>query len=264
VTDDNFASIVAAVEEGRGIYDNIQKFVHYLLSCNAGEIFVMFLSSLIGMPVPLLPIQILWVNLVTDGLPALALGVDPIDKDIMRRKPRNVSDRVITPDRVRLMLGQGLVIALCSLSAFSFIYYLENRVSMGQVFAALFGFDWVRLREIFTIPEAMKEELIGKARTVGFVVLAFCQDFHSYNCRSQTKSLFSIGVFTNKKLIGATMVSMTLNGLAIYCPLFQRFLKTQPLTAFELGIVVLFASIPLWVMELVKLRRSLKKVQPIA
>ena len=79
VTDDNFASIVAAVEEGRGIYDNIPKFVHYLLSCNAGEILVMFVASLVGMPVPLLPIQILWVNLVTDGLPALALGVDPVD-----------------------------------------------------------------------------------------------------------------------------------------------------------------------------------------
>ena len=259
VTDDNFASIVAAVEEGRGIYDNIQKFVHYLLSCNAGEILVMFLSSLIGMPVPLLPIQILWVNLVTDGLPALALGVDPIDKDIMRRKPRNVSERVITSDRVRLMLGQGLVISLCSLTAFSFIYYLENRVGVGEVFAALFGFDLARLREIFTIPEAMREELLGKARTVAFIVLAFCQDFHSYNCRNQTRSLFSIGIFSNKKLIGATLVSMTLNGLAIYCPLFQRFLKTQPLTALEMGLVVMFASIPLWVMEMVKLIRSLKK-----
>ncbi len=259
VTDDNFASIVAAVEEGRGIYDNIQKFVHYLLSCNAGEILVMFLSSIIGMPVPLLPIQILWVNLVTDGLPALALGVDPIDKDIMRRKPRNVTERVITADRVRLVLGQGLVISLCSLAAFSFIYYLENRTGVGEVLAAVVGLDFARLGEIFTVPEAMREELLGKARTVAFIVLAFCQDFHSYNCRSQTRSLFSLGVFSNKKLIGATMVSMTLNGLAIYCPFFQKFLKTQPLTAIELMIVIGFASMPLWVMELVKLRRSLKK-----
>jgi len=264
VTDDNFASIVAAVEEGRGIYDNIQKFVHYLLSCNAGEIFVMFLSSLIGMPVPLLPIHILWVNLVTDGLPALALGVDPIDKDVMKRKPRVVSEQVITGDRVSLILEQGLVISLCSLSAFSFIYYLENRVPVGEVFAALFAFDLARLREIFTVPEALQEELLGKARTVAFVVLAFCQDFHSYNCRSQTRSLFSIGVFSNKKLIGATLVSMTLNGLAIYCPLFQKVLKTRPLTALELGLVVGFASIPLWVMELVKLVRSLKKRPPVA
>ncbi len=88
ITDDNFVSIVAAIEEGRGIYDNIRKFVHYLLSCNAGEILVMFVSSLIGLPPPLLPIQILWVNLVTDGLPALALGVDPVEPDIMKRPPR--------------------------------------------------------------------------------------------------------------------------------------------------------------------------------
>lgn len=85
VTDDNFASIVSAVEEGRGIYENIKKFIHYLLSCNTGEIMVMFTASLIGLPVPLLPIQILWVNLITDGLPALALGIDPVSKDIMKR-----------------------------------------------------------------------------------------------------------------------------------------------------------------------------------
>ncbi len=252
VTDDNFASIVAAVEEGRGIYDNIQKFVHYLLSCNAGEIFVMFLSSLIGMPVPLLPIQILWVNLVTDGLPALALGVDPIDKNIMQRKPRNAAEGVITRNRVLLMLVQGFVISMCSLAAFSFIYYLENRVSVSQVFAALFQFDFARLRDIFSLSPEMHDEVIGKARTVGFIVLAFCQDFHSYNCRNQVRSLFSIGVFSNKKLIGATLVSMTLNSLAIYCPLFQKFLKTQPLTGTELLLVVVFASIPLWFMEIYK------------
>ena len=252
VTDDNFASIVAAVEEGRGIYDNIQKFIHYLLSCNAGEIFVMFLSSLIGMPVPLLPIQILWVNLVTDGLPALALGVDPIDKNIMQRKPRNAAEGVITRSRVLLMLVQGFVISMCSLAAFSFIYYLENRVSVAQVFAALFQFDFARLRDIFTIPADVHEQFIGKARTVAFIVLAFCQDFHSYNCRNQVRSLFSIGVFSNKKLICATLISMTLNSLAIYCPLFQRFLKTQPLTATELLLVVAFASIPLWFMEIYK------------
>jgi len=96
ITDDNFASIVAAVEEGRGIYDNIRKFIHYLLSCNVGEILVMFIASLLALPVPLLPIQILWINLVTDGLPALALGVDPIDKKIMNRPPRLKNEHVLT------------------------------------------------------------------------------------------------------------------------------------------------------------------------
>ncbi len=96
ITDDNFASIVAAVEEGRGIYDNIKKFIHYLLSCNSGEILVMFVASLLGLPVPLLPIQILWVNLVTDGFPALALGVDPVDPKVMNRPPRKPDEPLIT------------------------------------------------------------------------------------------------------------------------------------------------------------------------
>jgi len=257
VTDDNFASIVAAVEEGRGIYDNIQKFIHYLLSCNAGEIIVMFLSSLIGLPVPLLPAQLLWVNLVTDGLPALALGVDPIDKNIMKRKPRKADSRVVDGTRMRQMLGQGLVIAMCSLLAFCFIYFLENRHSVKEFLSALFTFNLEDLRQMLTVPEAAREELLARARTVGFIVLAFCQDFQSYNCRNQTESLFKIGFFSNKKLIGATIVSMTLNALAIYCPFFNTVLKTVPLTLAELLIVIAMSSIPLWVMEGVKLGRRL-------
>ncbi|HNQ36139.1 MAG TPA: HAD-IC family P-type ATPase, partial [bacterium] len=117
ITDDNFASIEAAVEEGRGIYDNIQKFIHYLLSCNAGEILVMFAASLIGLPVPLLPIQILWVNLATDGFPALALGVDPFDPDVMDRPPRPANASVVTRARIQALLLQGSFIAFCSLMA---------------------------------------------------------------------------------------------------------------------------------------------------
>jgi Ca2+-transporting ATPase len=253
VTDDNFASIVAAVEEGRGIYDNIQKFVHYLLSCNAGEIFVMLLASLFGMPLPLLPIQILWVNLVTDGLPALALGVDPVEKDIMRRKPRKADSPVVSRERLFLIIGQGFFISLCSLFAFSYIYYLEGRVSLFSALQAIISFDSERVRAMFTIPQDMQQQLIGRARTVGFIVLAFCQDFHSYNCRSQTVSLFKLGVFSNKKLIGATAVSILLNISAIYVPFFQNVLKTEPLSAAELFIVILSASMPLWAVEAVKL-----------
>jgi Ca2+-transporting ATPase len=256
VTDDNFASIVAAVEEGRGIYDNIQKFVHYLLSCNAGEIFVMFISSLIGLPVPLLPIQILWINLVTDGLPALALGVDPAAPDIMRRPPRYPDEPVVSRGRLGLILWQGFVISLCSLTAFCYIYFIENRSSVGQVFAALGTFDFERLRAIFTVPAEMREDLLAHARSMGFVVLAFSQDFHSYNCRSQTISLFKLGVFGNMKLIGATTVSIILNMSALYLPFFQGVLKTKPLTASELLVVLCAASTPLWVMEIFKLIRS--------
>jgi Ca2+-transporting ATPase len=222
VTDDNFASIVAAVEEGRGIYDNIKKFVHYLLSCNAGEILVMFVSSLIGWPVPLLPIHILWVNLVTDGLPALALGVDPVDPKIMQRPPRKPDEAVITRPRAFLMLGQGAFIAFCSLLAFSFVFFIENRS-------------------------------LAHARTAAFVVLACAQLFHSYNCRNMTKSLFKIGVFTNKKLILATIVSFLLQMAAVYTPFAQKIFKTEPLCLYHWFLTLIISSFPLWAMELLKL-----------
>jgi len=222
ITDDNFASIVAAVEEGRGIYDNIKKFVHYLLSCNAGEILVMFTASLIGLPIPLLPIHILWVNLVTDGLPALALGVDPVDPDIMKRPPRPVNERVVTKNNAFLMLAQGAFIALCSLSAFAFVLFIEN-------------------------------EGIVRARTAAFVVLSCSQLFHSFNCRNMTISLFKIGIFTNKKLILATGISFLLQMAAVYVPILQKVFKTEPLGLFDWVLVVAISSFPLWAMEVVKL-----------
>jgi len=222
ITDDNFASIVAAVEEGRGIYDNIRKFVHYLLSCNAGEIMVMFVSSLVGWPVPLLPIQILWVNLVTDGLPALALGVDPVDPGIMERPPRKPDESVITKDKAFLMLGQGAFIAFCSLSAFCVILFFEKG-----------GID--------------------RARTGAFIVLACAQLFHSFNCRNMSKSLFKIGILTNKKLILAVGVSFVLQMAVVYIPVFQKIFKTQPLGALDWFLVLGISSFPLWAMEAVKM-----------
>ncbi|MCX6349200.1 MAG: cation-translocating P-type ATPase, partial [Candidatus Aureabacteria bacterium] len=221
VTDDNFASIVAAVEEGRGIYDNIHKFIHYLLSCNMGEILTMFVSSLMGLPVPLLPIQILWVNLVTDGLPALALGMDPVDKKVMDRPPRDPKEPVITRHRASLILLQGAFIALCSLLAFSFVFFYEK----GG---------------------------IERARTAAFIVLSTAQLFHALNCRSQSLSLFRLGVFSNLKLIAADLASFLLLLAVIYLPDLQRIFKTVPLNASEWLLVVAVSSFPFWAMELVK------------
>lgn len=221
VTDDNFASIVAAVEEGRGIYDNIKKFIHYLLSCNTGEILVMFISSLIGLPPPLLPIHILWVNLVTDGLPALALGVDSVDPNIMKYPPRPPNEPVVTRARAFLMLAQGAFIAFCSLAAFSFVLFIEK-------------------------------EDITRARTAAFVVLACSQLFHSFNCRSMRESLFKIGLFTNKKLIWATLSSFLLQMLVVYMPFLQKVFKTEALGLFDWVLVVIISSFPLWAMELIK------------
>jgi Ca2+-transporting ATPase len=221
ITDDNFASIVAAVEEGRGIYDNIRKFIHFLLSCNLGEILVMFTAALLGFPVPLLPIQILWVNLVTDGLPALALGVDPVDPNIMERPPRKTDEPVITGARGRLIGLQGVLIAACSLGAFLFVLLYE------------------------------KEDL-DMARTAALATLACSQLFHAFNCRSMRESIFKLKLLSNPQLVGAVSLSFLLQMAVIYVPFLQPVFKTTALSLVDLGMIMVFSTLPLWIMELVK------------
>ncbi len=221
ITDDNFASIVAAVEEGRGIYDNIKKFIHFLLSCNLGEILVMFTAALLALPVPLVPIQILWVNLVTDGLPALALGVDPVDPGIMDRPPRRPGEAVITRAGAGLIAFQGALIAACSLSAFLVVLLVEK-------------------------------EGIVMARTAALATLACSQLFHAFNCRSQTRSIFRLGVLSNPSLVLAAVSSFLLQMSVIYVPFLQPIFKTQALSVLDLGIIMAFSSLPLWIMEAVK------------
>jgi Ca2+-transporting ATPase len=224
ITDDNFASIVSGIEEGRGIYNNIRKFVHYLLSCNAGEILVMLMASLLRWQVPLLPIQILWVNLVTDGFPALALGVDPMDKHIMKQPARPVNEPVITRQMGATIILQGAFIALCSLLAYWFVLAIEN----GS---------------------------IERARSACFIVLACSQLFHSFNCRNMKESIFTIGFLSNNKLILATLFSFTLQMAVIYIPFLQGVFKTVALGWFDWLLVIMISSFPLWAMEIVKLAR---------
>lgn len=225
ITDDNFASIVAAVEEGRGIYDNIRKFIHYLLSCNVGEILVMFISSLLGMPAPLLPIQILWINLVTDGLPALALGVEPVDPDVMQRHPRDPGEPVVTKRGAFLILAQGAFIALCTLFAFAYIFYVEK----GS---------------------------IERARTTAFIVLVCSELLRSLSFRHIEKTIFKIGLFTNKKLLLAILSSLILQMAVIYVPFLQKAFKTTHPGAFDWLLMLIIASLPFWSMEFIKLFSS--------
>ena len=222
VTDDNFASIVAAIEEGRGIYDNIKKFLHYLLSCNVGEIMVMFCAALLGWPLPLLPIHILWVNLVTDGLPALALGVDPIDRDVMNRPPRKPDAPIVSKPAAILMLAQGVFIAFCTLLAFWFVLGVEH-------------------------------EGLSRARTAAFIVLSCTQLFHAFNCRSQRESIFKIGFFTNTKLVLAVLISLALQMAVVSLPFARIVFKTQMLKPFDWLLVITISSLPLWAMEIYKL-----------
>ncbi len=222
ITDDNFASIVSAVEEGRIIFQNIKKFIYFLLSCNTGEIFVLFFSSLFGWPLPLLPIQILWTNLITDGLPALALGVDKPEPDLMKRPPDLMEKRLIHKQFLIRVLSMGAVIAFTSLFAFFYVYFVEK-------------------------------EGIVRARTAAFVVLVCSQLFHSFNCRSDRVSIFKLGLFTNKSLLVAVFTSFVLQLCIVYFKGAQYIFKTSNLTFFDWGLVIILSTAPLWIMELVKL-----------
>ncbi len=236
ITDDNFASIVAAVEEGRGIYENIKKFIYYLLSCNVGEILVMFISSLIGMPIPLLPIHLLWINLITDGLPALALGVDPVAPDIMKRKPRRPNEPIITKHGAFLILSQGASIALITLFAFGFVLVTEG--------------DGLFVKD--------DSQGLRQARTVAFIVLVFSELIRSLAFRNLTGSSFKVGILKNRKLIYAILASLLLQVLIIYIPVFELIFKTTRLSFIDWLVIILVSSLPFWGMELMK---AIKKME---
>lgn len=197
LADDNFATIVAAVEEGRGIYDNIRKFIRYLLSCNLGEVLTMFIATIAGLPLPLLPVQILWVNLVTDGLPAMALGVDPNNHDIMNRPPRQPRESVFSRGLSFKIITRGFQIGISTVLVFSGVYFLKNDLTM--------------------------------ARTMAFCTLVFSQMFHVFDCRSEMFSIFEIGMFKNKYLIFATVCSVFMQLLVVYHPFMREIFATVPL-----------------------------------
>ena len=231
LTDDNFASIVNAVEEGRGIFDNIQKFVVYLLSCNAGEVLLMFFAALIGWPVPLVAIQILWINLVTDGLPALALGMEPPERDIMTRQPRPPHEAVITRERGLLILFQGILIATVAALGFWIIYQGD-------------------------------EAHLARARTMTFCITAFSQLFFAIGCRSQRFTMPELGLFSNPHLFWAIVISGLLHLSIVTLPFTQPVFEATDHPAWEWLLVVLLSLAPVTIIEVGKLLRAFfKKVK---
>lgn len=235
LTDDNFTTIVHAVEEGRNIYNNIKKSVIFLLSCNMGEVITIFLSILFNWPIPLLATQILWINLITDSLPAIALGIDPGDHDVMKQKPRNPKESFFAHGAgVRAIVG-GVLIGLFTLLAF---YY------------GLWAHGYQLGSEMLS-EDALKEAL-PYARTMSFVVLAASQLFYSLSMRSSTKSIFKIGLFSNKFLIGAIIVGILLQLVVITVPALANAFGVHSLSLVEWGIVIGFALIPLIVNEIIK------------
>ncbi|MGL4774110.1 MAG: calcium-translocating P-type ATPase, SERCA-type [Clostridium sp.] len=209
--DDNFATIVSAVEEGRVIYDNIRKFIRYLLSCNLGEVLTMFLATLFMLPNPLSPIQILFVNLATDGLPAIALGVDPPDKDIMRQSPRDKSESIFARGLMEKILVRGCLIGVCTLLSFM----------VGR----FCGMD------------------LATCRTLALATLVLSQLFHVFECRSERHSIFEIKLLSNPYLVGAVAVSITMLCAILYVPFLAGIFHTVPLMPKQWLIVLFFSGI---------------------
>ncbi len=226
LTDDNFTTIVSAVGEGRTIYTNIRKAIHFLLSCNIGEIITLFLATLFGWAEPLIPIHILWVNLVTDTFPALSLGVDPAEEGVMEQKPRDPKAGLFSDDLgIRIGIG-GVMIGGLALAAY------------------LIG---------------LKKDLIT-AQTMTFLVLSLSQLAHAFNARSEGKSIFKIGVFSNKYLVRATGISVFMQLIVIFVPFLRDTFKVTLLTFGEWLIVIALSLAPILIVEIYKaVKASIKK-----
>ena len=234
LTDDNFASIVAAIEQGRIIYSNIRKFVYFLLACNVGEILIIFGAMLVGMPIPLRPVHLLWLNLVSDGAPALALGMEKGDPDIMKHPPRPPKEPVINRD---MAIGIG-VIALVDAIAILTVFY--------------FG-----LQRYPTSIEA--------AQTIAFVTLCVSELVRAFTARSEYHSIFSIGVFSNRWMVWAVGASLLLVLMVVYLPFMQPFFDTVPLTLDDWLMMLPFFFASAIAMELLKFyfrRRSATGAAP--
>ena len=222
LTDDNFSSIVKAVEEGRVIYSNIRKFVFFLMSCNVGEILIIFLSMLFNWPIPLLPIHLLWVNLLTDALPALALGTEKKEPGLMQEKPRDPNESIIDRSMVINIAVQSVVMTFAVL--FSFYYgWQEYGIEMG--------------------------------RTYALITLVSCELFRAYTARSEKYTIFKIGVFSNKYMNLATIVSFGLLAI-IFIPGLREVFNVSALHWYNLDFVIFVSILPLLFGELTKVVKT--------
>lgn len=218
LTDDNFVTIVEAVKTGRHIYENIKKAIHFLIATNVGEIVAIFLGLLLGLDTPLLAIQLLWINLVTDSFPAIALGLEPADKDIMNRKPKDAKKSFFADGLWSKIFIEGSMIGILTLFAFS----LGNN---------LYGLE------------------IG--RTMAFVSLSMLELVHSFNIRSD-KSLFKVGIFKNIYLIGAFMLGALLQIVVVVVPQIAKIFDVVPLNSIQWGYTIIITLLPIFIIEMQK------------
>ena len=221
LTDDNFASIVAAIEQGRIIYSNIRKFVYFLLACNVGEILIIFGAMLFGMPIPLRPVHLLWLNLVSDGAPALALGMEKGDKDIMQHPPRPPKEPVINRD---MAIGIGVIALVDALAILTVFYFALQRYPAS----------------------------LEAAQTMAFVTLCVSELVRAFTARSEYHSIFTIGWFSNKWMVWAVSASLLLVLMVVYVPFLQPFFDTVPLTLDDWLMMAPFFFASAIAMELLK------------
>ncbi|MGI6317159.1 MAG: calcium-translocating P-type ATPase, SERCA-type [Firmicutes bacterium] len=212
LADDNFRTIVAAVEEGRNIYDNIRKFIRFLLGCNLGEILTMFLAMFWGLPLPLRPIQILWVNLVTDGLPAMALGVDPAEKNVMSRPPRLPNESIFSRGLWKKIVSRGSVIGITTITIFALAYNNSSDLIYAQ--------------------------------TMALSTLILTQLLHVFECRSEYLAVWETGFTGNLMLLGAVIFSFLLLLAIIYLPFLREIFQTYPLGVKEWILIFSASSVP--------------------
>lgn len=224
LTDDNFASIVHAVEQGRVVYDNIRKFVRYMLSTNSGEVLLIFVAALLGMPLPLIPIQILWVNLITDGFPALALGVEPEEQGLMARKPRRPKESILSGGMAFHIAWVGVLMVIGTLGLYT----------------------------AFLPPGVPDEALLRHPRTIAFLTISMFQVFHVLAIRVWERSVFTAGFFRNPALIGAVALTVALQFAVIYLPPLAAVFKTVPLALEEILLCAGIASSVFFAVELEK------------
>ncbi|APG27589.1 ATPase [Syntrophotalea acetylenivorans] len=224
--DDNFATIVKAVQEGRRIFDNIRKFIKYTMTSNSGEIFTIFLAPFLGLPIPLLPIHILWINLVTDGVPGLALAAEPAEKDIMQRPPRHPKESIFAKGLGAHIIWGGLLMGAVPIMTQAF--YIDRSQAHWQ--------------------------------TMVFTVLCLSQMGHVLAIRSERESFFKQGMLSNKPLLGAVLLTFALQMATIYVPFLNPIFKTEPLPAKELIITILLSTVVFLAVELEKvIKRSKTK-----
>ncbi|MEC1742976.1 cation-translocating P-type ATPase [Schinkia azotoformans] len=236
LTDDNFATIVAAVEEGRNIYQNIKKSILFLLSCNLGEIVTLFIAILLGWPAPLSAIHILWINLITDTLPAISLGLDPDDPDVMNQQPRSIKESIFAHGSGMFTLLYGLLIG--SLTLFAFVTGLNYYTGAPSIFSIDFS--------------NISKDALVHAQTMAFVTLSIAQLFHSLNLRSTKKSLREVGLFTNKFLLVSIFAGIALQALLVNVPVFNDIFDLHILSLKDWLFVLTLSLVPIIFSELSK------------